>query len=579
MTQTKNARLSAAIATALGGAALTALPLIGQAQDPQAPAGYSATGTGQVVIVPYYTVNNNWNTSINLTNTTDHALLVKVRVHEAQNSRDVLDFNIMLSPKDVWAAYIAAGTGDDAPPRLFAEDNSCTTPAIPSGGAPLLALAYTGNNADGGPTDNARMTEGYVEFLVMGECRTGETCYTSGTSGQTSTQGIAYLITHSDGEPRDCSTARSRSIRGSNVSSTPPNLNSPTSAGEWVTTSGSPAYANNAANVNPLGWGPVRHPAPIKGNVSYVNSVRGGGAGIEALHLDAVVCSAAENGAAQDLSTVYNGKTIIDCGTASNYLATAQEEPYFLEPTIATMPRGLWDVRGLNVLENRFTWSNTFNEWAANEANLAFTDWIINFPTKGFHVDQDCNSIQANNNRWRHDGTTVVACQEGSKDNLFATTGTPAPGDSQGRRFVPDAARLAPFNYIWDGEKSIVEVGISGYDREEQGKASGEPIFSPGSTPGFDLPYEMNVIRFSPDAEADPLGSLISKFLDVPDILGDANAVNGWVNFQFSQTPVNTNVQFNGLPVYGIVLKNRRPNNATHDIGQIMNHGYDYSPR
>ena len=46
------------------------------------------------------------------------------------------------------------------------------------------------------------------------------------------------------------------------------------------------------------------------------------------------------------------------------------------------------------------------NEWSSNPDLGVATDWIVNFPTKGFHVDQFCNLIQANNNRWRYEGAS-----------------------------------------------------------------------------------------------------------------------------------------------------------------------------
>ncbi|MCG8047634.1 MAG: hypothetical protein N0E48_18735, partial [Candidatus Thiodiazotropha endolucinida] len=63
-------------------------------------------GTGQVALLPYYNVNNNFITNVNITNTTGEYKAVKVRFRESRISADVLDFNVYMSPFDVWNATI-----------------------------------------------------------------------------------------------------------------------------------------------------------------------------------------------------------------------------------------------------------------------------------------------------------------------------------------------------------------------------------------------------------------------------------------------------------------------------------------
>ena len=61
-------------------------------------------GLGQTLIYPYYSVNNGLNTTLSVVNTTDLTKAVKVRFLEGDNSIEVLDFNLYLSPYDVWVA-------------------------------------------------------------------------------------------------------------------------------------------------------------------------------------------------------------------------------------------------------------------------------------------------------------------------------------------------------------------------------------------------------------------------------------------------------------------------------------------
>jgi hypothetical protein len=54
----------------------------------------SIDGLGEVAIAPYYTTRGGWQTLVNLTNVKNVPVVVKVRLHEFRNSRDVLDFNV-----------------------------------------------------------------------------------------------------------------------------------------------------------------------------------------------------------------------------------------------------------------------------------------------------------------------------------------------------------------------------------------------------------------------------------------------------------------------------------------------------
>ncbi len=53
---------------------------------------------------------------------------MKIRWREALNSREVRDFNVILSPNDVWTGVVTS-TVDGALVRTF--DKSCTSPQLP----------------------------------------------------------------------------------------------------------------------------------------------------------------------------------------------------------------------------------------------------------------------------------------------------------------------------------------------------------------------------------------------------------------------------------------------------------------
>jgi len=138
-------------------------------------------GLGQVLIYPYYTVravnipvgttppsvvSAAYNSLLSVVNSTASAKAVKVRFLEGKNSREVLDFNLYLSAKDVWTAAIIPTT-DGA--GIFTADKSCTTPIVSSSSAsptPFVNYAYTG---DTGGDSLDRTREGYVEIIEMGD--------------------------------------------------------------------------------------------------------------------------------------------------------------------------------------------------------------------------------------------------------------------------------------------------------------------------------------------------------------------------------------------------------------------------
>lgn len=129
-------------------------------------------GTGQVLLFPYYNARDGYVTNVNLVNSTDQTKAVKIRFREGKTSNDVLDFNIYMSPNDVWTGSVKAGVDKAGKPigAVSTADRSCTLPALVNcsngecGGKPQ---PFTGPNLYPNVTaDDTR--EGYVEVIEMG---------------------------------------------------------------------------------------------------------------------------------------------------------------------------------------------------------------------------------------------------------------------------------------------------------------------------------------------------------------------------------------------------------------------------
>jgi len=159
---------------ALAGA--SALGVTGAAQA----VNVNPDGLGQVLIYSYYTTQDKvpgapFSSLLSVVNSTASVKAVKVRFLEGKNSQEVLDFNLFLSPKDVWTAAVLAMphvTGDTTYGAGVATyDKSCTVPVVSNN-----ALAPTGfvnylfaddlDDLAGEGLDRTR--EGYVEIIEMG---------------------------------------------------------------------------------------------------------------------------------------------------------------------------------------------------------------------------------------------------------------------------------------------------------------------------------------------------------------------------------------------------------------------------
>ena len=165
------------------------------ATGPAQAVNVSADGRGQVLLYPYYTTRvdgagNAYATLLSVVNATAFAKAVKVKFLEGKNSREVFNFNLFLSPFDVWTAGVLADIPTGGA-KVGTFDGSCTLPAFStSPTAPFYGFAnfaYSGVNDDGAGTGLERTTEGHFEIIEMA------------TYASSSTTGKA--ITHVNGMP------------------------------------------------------------------------------------------------------------------------------------------------------------------------------------------------------------------------------------------------------------------------------------------------------------------------------------------------------------------------------------------
>ena len=139
-------------------------------------------GVGHMLIVPYFTTQGKNTTMINIVNTDTIGKVVKVRFRGAANSDDLLDFQVFLSPKDVWTVSLAQNASGIT--QLTTSDNSCTKPnraALNAAPFSTLRLDPVMTN----PSKQANGTrEGYVEIFNVADITPGSALATAITHVQ-----------------------------------------------------------------------------------------------------------------------------------------------------------------------------------------------------------------------------------------------------------------------------------------------------------------------------------------------------------------------------------------------------------
>jgi hypothetical protein len=316
-------------------------------------------GLGQALIFPYYTVNKGNQTLVSVVNTTNRVKAVKVRFLEGRNSKEVLDFNLYLSPFDVWTGAVFAG-GATGPASLTTSDTSCTVPRI-TGPVPFRNFQYTGTNRDwsssGTPASLAallgaieRTREGHLEMIEMGLLQTG--------TGSTQ---LAEEATHNaTGVPNNCAALV--------AAWTPP-------SGGWV--------VNRLANIDTPAGG-------LYGAGTIVDVANGT---LHAYNADAIEGFYTNSAAAgflhfdpgtirPDLGDADNGAGVINVNIFSgNGTLVQQTVPAGARTRNTTGPYS-YDAVSLLYMHDAI-----YNEYVTEPAVGASSEWVITYPTKVAYVD------------------------------------------------------------------------------------------------------------------------------------------------------------------------------------------------
>ncbi len=288
----------------------------------------SKDDTGQVLIFPYYTVNNDILTILNLVNTTDEAKAIRVRYREAANGKEVFALNLYLGPNDVWTAGTLESLEEGGFPRVISFDNSCTYPSFESDTQLFNSDGFTGEFVDVYGTESNRLREGFIEVIEMGVL-TGDSA-------------IATLIDE-DSNEADCEVF----------------------ADAWGIESANPYWINDPnTDLSPPTGG-------LEGNLALTNVIDGFSVTQKATVL--------ENFSNQILHYNYNN--------ASPNLADGNNTA-IIQSQGGTRDELNFSSGALAVSSLLMT-SSVTNEYVINQDINASTNWIMTMPTRQFHIDPD----------------------------------------------------------------------------------------------------------------------------------------------------------------------------------------------
>lgn len=296
--------------------------------NPASSVNLSNNNLGQVLLIPYYNVEDGNETLISITNTTDRAKAVRIYIREGDNGQTVLQFNIYLSAYDVWNAKITEIV--DAGAQIVSYDKSCTVPTLPSppSGVPFRSYVYL---QDGGDTSIARTREGFIEFIEMGIIE-------SGSAEETA-------LTHVDGIPSDCSLLND-------------NWNS---GGKWD--------LDSQASIEPPTGGLI-------GSSSILNVSTGDE------HAEPI--TALDNFSSTSLHDLGADFPSFDSADPHSIVLLASND---LTPIFSDN----W-VRGIDAVSAVLIKKSIMNRYAVNPTVEFETDWVVSFPTKHFYTQASASA-------------------------------------------------------------------------------------------------------------------------------------------------------------------------------------------
>ncbi|MDB5944743.1 MAG: hypothetical protein JWQ13_4309 [Ramlibacter sp.] len=567
--------LAKSIATMISGFAM-----VGGAQavivyTPTAPATVTAAtvlevntdNIGHSLFYPYYTVQGENFTLFSVVNTdVQNGKAIKVRFRGAENSDDVYDITVLLSPGDVWTANIARNAAGIA--TLITADKSCTLPNNVNSTFVTARLAPYATDAQ-----KAQSTaEGYIEVFNMADIPPTRTA-----AGGGGVNPLFTAIKHTNGVPPGCASAATNALFNDPADGTAAEtagLSAPTTGlmGSWTIVNG-PAASSWSGPATAVEARIAASDVPGFGNIVFFPQ-----------NNTPVTLTVARTATADP---ILRGGVTDNTGVIGNPGATAPVQalsfdfpdmstPY-LNGDSAAAANGAAARRQAYRLSRALAVSSISNEFVTGSGILATTDWTLSSPTRRYNVARSYGASPA------------------AAANLFTNLGWDDANAAVGTVTVPPNATVNVTNYYTGANTTVSTTSTQPYgvicvtgntfaagttvptagnpdnlisgqttDREEGfAVANNQFVISPGTpTIQRSLCGEVSVLSFNAAAPAtSTLNAQLTRF-----DLTSVNAV-GWARIATPGLAVAAGQGLgastrNGLPIVGSSFVQFTNNNA-----------------
>ena len=477
-------------------------------------------GIGNYLFTPYFSTQKDNNTLVSIVNTDNvNGKIVKVRFRGAANSEDLLDFQVFLSPSDVWTASLTQGA--DGKTVITTPDKSCTLPSI--GTAPTadrtfktnrLVAVYPGALGPVLTTDeqkNAQTREGYIEYLNMADVVPGSPLFgaikhVNGVAPCTPSMMAVLSSTAAGVAGTGPIVADANDISALGLSAASGGL-----SGTWSIFSNAQtkAYGDNHVAVEAVdGAG-----NPARGRIVYAPQVATG---------------IIDSGAAS---------TVITQGTADPVLNAAPNSVMWNDlPDMSTpVPKGIPDPTAsvvlLSTALSKETINNEFVATAGTGAVPWDTDWVVSHATRRYYATLD--------------GAGNVVRNTNTGGYTFYSTNNTSARNTAGGYMLCQAGTMV------------------GYDREE---GTAGVAFSPSSVAPFC--GEVNTLSFNRASEA-LSASVTNQVVTLTLAPNNTPIQAGWAKLSLRKASSATTAL--GAPVVGYA--------ATSAINTSTNGNFGYNNR
>lgn len=516
-------------------------------------------GVGHMLLVPYYSAQNGNMTVLHLVNTdTVNGKAVKVRFRGAANSDDVMDFQVYMSPGDVWTGAVTAGA--DGIAQIQSADNTCSVPAL---GINAPKAFSTGRlNQKKSATELANGTrEGYVEIFNMADIPSDK-IYTVGTT--TSTNSALYTaIKHVNGVA-PCSVAGSAAettlfnVALTNYVTEPAaanaGFNTPTGGlmGDW--------YIINVPETTTFSGADTAVVANGRGNFVHFPQID---TSVAAADIDMFTADPLLRTKAFKTNSKLNTTDGTPALAAGNYDLPDMSTPYLAfgaydlatygTPAAAPNNVDYLPLAQARKLTEALAVSSVTNQYANDESISAKTDWVFSMPTRRYSVVANYAAVTSStpatdsNVSYRLFSNLIGNHELQAAPNadtlvtaLTAAAGVPSAALQTPEWFTPTNTLLSTDD---SGNICVKADAQRFWDREETtpGASAAAPVFSPrvpGTVSAVALCGETSVLAFKSTGNSVLAASVARSTITT------GTYTNGW------GVVTTTNSGF-GLPVLG----------------------------